>query len=460
MARLLPLLFLPLFPCLASGAVKSVAELKSAAARGGVIELAAGIFPLDEPLFLTAGTTLQGAGIGKSIITGAAGWRGNPATLPDPETNFRKFDSSAYLIRLADKADGITISSLTLTGPGLHGAIYGWGNARLDLHDLRFEDFQYCGFRSYQTSHAKIHDCTFVNAGRRWERGKSGTKGGITGGGIFAIWIVDSEIANNRFVENRTAPGETYYGIKGRQGKRLHIHHNTIGTNFSIEFPFENDEDVEIDHNVCHGTISIPKHGGGPVPKSGCTFHIHHNLLTQSYSIEFMRNGVEIDHNLFLFDPTKDGGNLISSFGKEPAAGPVSFHDNVITDPGRGVMWFEGPCARVSIRNNRILASRTATPRLDGLFGFHPGSDFKSCEFAGNVVECTGPARPLFRNDASGTLPMRGNELVNLSDTGRYENPPGGGNPGLATPLDFRCGVDGETAVSGSKAVTGGESTR
>jgi nitrous oxidase accessory protein len=40
-----------------------------------------------------------------------------------------------------------------------------------------------------------------------------------------------------------------------------------------MEFPFENDEDNEIDHNVCHGTISIPKYAGGVVPKSGRTFH-------------------------------------------------------------------------------------------------------------------------------------------------------------------------------------------
>jgi len=66
----------------------------------------------------------------------------------------------------------------------------------------------------------------------------------------------------------RILPDE-FYGIKVRQGTRCRIHHNTIETNFSMEFPFENDEDNEIDHNVCHGTISIPRYAGGAVPKSG-----------------------------------------------------------------------------------------------------------------------------------------------------------------------------------------------
>ena len=233
--------------------------------------------------------TLKGAGIGKTILTHAPEWKANPATLPDPETNKQKFDRSGYLIHLADKAASISVSDLTLTGPQLHGAIFGSGNVAPHLHDLRIEDFMYSGIRTYSMRGAKIHDCTFVEAGQRWEKGQPGLKGGIVGGGIFIIWTQDSEIWNNRFLRTKTAPHEHYYGIKGRQGKRLHIHHNTIAVNFSIEFPFENDEDIEIAHNICHGTISIPKHGGGPVPPSGRTFHIHHNWMRDSYAIEFVK---------------------------------------------------------------------------------------------------------------------------------------------------------------------------
>ncbi len=56
---------------------------------------------------------------------------------------------------------------------------------------------------------------------------------------------------------------------------------------------------VEIDRNVLLAAVSIPKYAGGPAPKSGRTFHIHHNYFRDGYSIEFVRNGVEIDRNLF-----------------------------------------------------------------------------------------------------------------------------------------------------------------
>ena len=177
--------------------------------------------------------TLKGAGIEKTIITHTAAWKPSTKTLPDPEMKTAGMDTQAYLLRLKDKAANIAISDLTLRGPQLHGAIYGWDN------------------------------------------------------------------------------------------QNCHLHHNTFKVNFSIEFPFEGDEDMEIDHNICEGTISIPKYAGGSVPLSGRTFHIHHNWMRDSYSIEFVRNGVEIDHNLFDFDVKNDGGNLISSFGSAPAKGPM-----------------------------------------------------------------------------------------------------------------------------------------
>ncbi len=338
---------------------------------------------------------------------------------------------------------------MTLTGPQLHGAIYGWENSAIHLHDLRIEKFMYAGVRSYKLSKSRIERCTFVDAGERWESGKPGLKGGITGGGIFAIWISDTEITNNRFLDTRSAPNKHYYGIKGRQGKRLKIHHNTIETDFSIEFPFENDEDVEISHNILPGTVSIPKHAGGPVPPGGRTFHIHHNYFRDSYSIEFVRNGVEISHNLFDFDLEKDQGNLISGFGGVATDGPTLFHNNLVSNPGRGVIWINEPINNLIVRNNHVIARTTATPRTEGLFGFHRDSDFSTHVYENNIMECEGEARPLFRNDESDKAIVRNNQLVNISDTQRYDNPMGGAKPGLEEPLEFSCGVDGEMKISG-----------
>jgi len=414
-----------------------------------IIELAAGTFEVSSQLILKKGTTLKGAGMEKTILTNAVSFQGNRATLPDPEQNHEKFDRTGYLIQLDENASDITISDLTLTGPKLHGAIFGWGNQKLHFHHLKIEDFMYSGFRSYDTRELKLHDCLFIDAGQRWENGKPGVKGGITGGGIFTFWLKDSEIFNNRFLDTKPEPNLHYYGIKGRQAKRVHIHHNTIETNFSIEFAFENDEDVEIDHNICHGTISIPKHGGGPVPASGKTFNIHHNYFKNGYAIEYMRNGAEIHHNLFDFDSQKDGGNLISEFGTIPAKGSTDFHNNLVNNPGRGVMWMNAPYADLTVRNNHIIARTTSTPREDGLFGFNSKSNFKSFTFNDNIIECLGTPRPLFRNDESGQIQMSNNQLTKVTDTQRYQNPKSKTRPGLEAPLIFQCGMNGELTVDG-----------
>ena len=427
--------------------VAAVAEAKS----GAVIELAEGTYRLTQPLDLKGGVTLKGAGIGKTIITHTESWQANPATLPDPETNHEKFDRTGYLLRCANDAKDITVSDLTLTGPQMHGAIFGVANKGLHFHDLRIADFMYCGIRTYAMSGAKIHDCTFEDAGQRWDNGRPGVKGGLTGGGIFAIWMGDTEIWNNRFLVTKTAPNEHYYGIKGRQARRVHIHHNTIEAGFTIELPFEGDEDVEIDHNILRAAVSIPKYAGGPVPKSGRTFHLHHNYFTDGYSIEFVRNGVEVDHNLFDFDATRDGSNLISSFGSVAAKGPCFFHNNLVSNPGRGVMWLNEPFANLEVRNNHIIARTTKTPRTEGLFGFNEKSDFTTFRFTGNIIECVGTARPLFRNDASGTAVMENNQLINVSDTTRYANKPTGAEAGLEQPLKFECGANGELTVAGWK---------
>jgi hypothetical protein len=431
--------------------VEALVTAVSGANGATEFQLGAGTFRLKQPLDLKSGTTLRGAGIGKTTITHAAEWRANPATLPDPETNHEKFDRTGYLIRCANDARNITVTAMTLTGPRMHGAIFGWANEGLDLHDLHLADFMSSGIRTFIMKKSKIHDCTFVDAGQRWENGKPGLKGGNTGGGIFAIWMSDSEIWNNRFLVTKSAPNEHYFGIKGREARRVRIHHNTIEAGFSIELPFEGDQDVEIDHNILLSAVSIPKYAGGPVPESGRTFHIHHNLFRDSYSIEFVRNGVEIDHNLFDFDVKQDGGNLISAFGDQPAPGPASFHNNLVSNPGRGVMWMNEPYGKLEVRNNHIIVRTTRTPRTEGLFGFHDKSGFAGFRFTDNIIECEGTPRPLFRNDASGGAFLENNKLVNLTDTPRYKITVTGKPQGLEKPLQFQCGVNGEITVDGWK---------
>jgi len=449
-------LFIALMGVASAQSVDSAAALVAAVrdgAEGATIEIAAGTYELEAPLEPKAGMTLKGAGMDKTIITQVPGWKPSTKTLPDPEMKTAGMDTQAYLIRLKDKAANITLSGFTLRGPQLHGAVYGWENQNANLHHLRIQDTLWTGIRTFLLKGAKIHDCEFIDAGGRWERGEPGVKGGITGGAIFSIWMADTEIFNNRFVRTQQGKADEFYGIKGRQGKRCRIHHNTIEVNFSIEFPFENDEDVEIDHNVCQGAISIPKHAGGPVPKSGRTFHLHHNWFRDSYSIEFVRNGVEISHNLFDFDPQKDHGNLISGFGNASAPGPAVFHNNLVNNPGRGVIWINEVFNNLEIRNNHIVTRTTATPRKEGLFGFNPGVDFRTVVIRDNIIECQGQERPLLRCKESCGARIENNVLTNVSDTDRYANAKAERPVGLESPLRFECGDHGEFTVDGWKAM-------
>lgn len=422
-------------------------------AEGATITIGAGTFEIDAPLEPRSGMTITGAGMDKTIITGTATWKPSTSTLPDPEMRTKGLDTNAYLLRLKDKAAKVTISGLTLRGPHVHGAVFAWEPTELHLHHVRIQDVLASGLRTFGMKQAKIVDCEFIDAGGRWERGQPGTKGGITGGGIFAIWMADCEIAHNRFLRTQPAPQDEFYGIKVRQAKRCKVHHNTIETNFSMEFPFENDEDNEIAHNICHGTISIPKHGGGPVPVSGRTFHIHHNVFYHGYSIEFVRNGVEIDHNLFDFDVAKaDGMNLISGFGNADAKGPAKFHNNLVRNPGRGVIWINEVFNHLEIRNNHIITNTTPTPRKEGLFGLNPKSDFSTITIRDNLIECIGQPRPLLRCQESYGAVIANNVLTNVADSDKLGDAKSDAKAGLEAPLTFTCGVHDELAVTDGKA--------
>jgi hypothetical protein len=439
---------------LAAEPIKTSAELVAAlkvAKEGDTIELAAGKFELDATLELKGKMTLKGAGIDKTTLTHTANWKPSTKTLPDPEMKLDGLDTDAYLIRIKRDTSGVTISDMTLFCPQLHGAIFAWFHKELHLHHVRIKDTLYSGVRTFGMQKAKIHDCEFVDAGGRWDGGKPGVKGGLTGGGIFAIWMSDCDIHDNRFTRTNELPEREFYGIKVRQGTRCHVHHNTIDTGFSMEFPFENDEDNEIDHNFCRYAISIPKYAGGVVPKSGRTFHIHHNIFKDGYSIEFVRNGVEIDHNLFDFDVKEDGGNLISGFGNVDAKGPASFHNNLVSNPGRGVIWINEVFNNLEIRNNHIITRTTKTPRKEGLFGFNPKCNFKTISIKDNLIECEGEPRPLLRCKESYDSVVENNTFTNVADADKFKNEKKDRPIGLEKPLKFDCGMKGEYSVDGWK---------
>lgn len=432
--------------------VTNAADLAEAVNNGipnSTVTVAAGTYLLSAPLKPKPGMTILGAGTGQTILKNDPVWNPPTTKLPEGGVTASAIEAGAYLFSFNTGTHGVTISDMTLTGAELHGALYGYNCDNLHLHDLVIRDFRWSGIRTFAMDGAQIHDCEFIDAGGRWSGGAPGISGGTTGGGMYLTWLNTSEIWNNRFSRTKSGSENNFYGIKGRQGRDSRIHHNTINVNFSIEFPFEGDQTMEIDHNVCKGVISIPKFAGGPVPAGGRTFHIHHNYFTTSYAVELTRNGVEINNNLFDFKTTSDGGNLCSSFGSQAAQGPVSFHNNLVKNPGRGVFWSEPIYNNLSFRNNHIVTNTTVTPRTEGLFGLNGGSDFTTITIADNIIECVGTSRPLVRNVASNGALISNNTLTNVSATANYGNPDTGATRGLLEPLLFTCGVSDEFTVDG-----------
>ena len=109
--------------------VDTTAELVNATrsdAQPLTIRVAKGTYSLTEQLKLKSGTKLIGAGEDKTVITHHKDWKASTESLPDPESRLKGMDTDAYLIRLADKAVDVEVSGLTLRGPDVHGAIFGF----------------------------------------------------------------------------------------------------------------------------------------------------------------------------------------------------------------------------------------------------------------------------------------------------------------------------------------------
>lgn len=428
--------------------VSTVDELVNAVDNGSPgdqICVAAGTFTLTAPLTPKEGVAIQGAGVGRTIVTGADSWKPNTTELPKAE------DPHAYLFQLK-KTNGVRISDMTLADPNLHGAVYADGVERLELFNLRVQRFLWSGVRTYRMKHFRVHDCVLVDAGGKFR--------GTTGGALYMHWPADSEFWNNRI--SKTDGATNFFGFKGYGGRNCRFHHNRVNVDFSLEFPHDNNQHMEVDHNAFSGTISIPKHSGGTVPSEGYTFRIHHNWLKKSYALEWPRNAVEVDHNLFDFSTADDGGNLISRFGNDSAPGPTIFHDNLIRNPGRGVLWSNGICNHFGFYNNHVIANTTATPRKDRLFGFSAANDFGTVTIRDNIIQCLGTSRPLMRNARSYQARIENNILVNVSDLESYANKSTGTIRGPVEPLKFECGADGEFLVEGwnvtpATAATGAE---
>ncbi|MEM9827061.1 MAG: hypothetical protein AAF958_10755, partial [Planctomycetota bacterium] len=324
------------------------------------------------------------------------------------------------------------------------GGVFSHDADLLDISGTRFQTFLWSGLRSFNLDDATIFDNVFVDAGGRKVRDDGSF--GVTGGAMFLTFNVDAEVSHNIF--KRADPDHpNMFGVKGRKWTNSRIHHNTIETNFSIELPFENDAGVEIDHNDLRGVVSVPKFAGGPALESGESFRIHHNTFSKSYSIEGARNGILIEKNVFEFDARDDGGNLMVDFGRVYVPGPLTFRENLVINPGRGIYSGGGVHDRITFENNHIAASQTITPRDGAMFAFRTGdnegnqTDFETIRIVDNRIEIRDLERPLVNTDAAGQAVIENNSLSGISDLQRYANPVADRSTGLSEPLRFVVGA-------------------
>jgi len=398
--------------------------------NGDMIVVKAGVYELPTPLIPKSGMSIVGTGDRQTIITAASSWQPSIESLPAKE------NPAAYLFNLSKVSD-ISISNLKLTAGNLHGAIYAKNTAGIELKNLLIQDFLWSSIRTFRMDNFRVHDNVFIDAGgkQRW-----------VGGALNMDWTKNSEFWNNKIFSSKTNQRK-FYGFKGRGATNLHFHHNDVQVNFSLEFPFENDRAIEIDHNNFVGVISIPKYAGGLVLEKELAYHIHHNWLKRSYALEWARNAVEIDHNLFDFNVVDGGGNLISNHGDKAAPGFTLFHDNLIKNPGLGIFWTKGIYNQFRFYNNHVKANNLSMNQ--GLFEFHPQTNFPTIEIRDNIIENTANnPRPLMRNQESYAAIIENNRLKNISDTSAYDNLQKQGVQGLLEPLYFQVGVDGEYTVN------------
>ena len=278
--------------------IDNVADLVVAAENGRPgtkIVIAAGNYKLTKPLELRSGATLIGAGVDKTVITHTAAWKPSTASLPKGEMRPEEADPGAYLIRLQDKAQDITIANLTLLGPQMHGAIFGIRNEHVHLHHLQIENVLYSGIRCYFMRDARIHDCDFIGAGGKWKRG----------GNPRSRWRNfrwgDLRDLDGRYQKLPTIASATVAltadpaRLEGTMGSKDAAENTSTSTTTRSEsisrssFRFEGRS----------GNRDRPQHparcGFDSEVWRGCrcsrtgqrSFHIHHNYFTTSYAIEF-----------------------------------------------------------------------------------------------------------------------------------------------------------------------------
>ena len=309
------------------------------------IQLSAGKFVATKTARPKSGVTIAGmghSGENATQIIASNNWR--LSAVPEDGNSIA---TDEYLVAFRGE-QGITIRDLALASEPKHritGAIYASGSENITLHDLTVKDFRWAGLDLERSEGLKIYNNRIENASTDKFRFQNGL--------IRTRFIKNSEIHHNVIVS--TVGGG--YGYKGGGHENVRIHHNSFNLErgFAIESAHENEFGVEIAYNSANQTISIPKGGQGENPNNkgyDYSFWIHHNFLTNSYTIEGPRNYLRLSDNYIRIEDK--GGNVYTQHGGNND-GPVWIQNNVIENVDRGLVWVgQGVAKNIYVYNNTV----------------------------------------------------------------------------------------------------------
>ena len=307
-----------------------------------IIQLEAGTFTAVKAAKPKSGVTVAGRGRTTRIVA-AADWKlGDVTAIPKPADEF---------LIVLEKPKEVTIQDLAMESDPQHrisGAVRCAGGNGVVLRNLELREFRWAALYVEHSSQIEIDRCDIENG--------STDKDKFHSGAIRTKWFKNSTIHHCRIIN--TVGSE--YGYKAGGHERVRIHHNyfELRGEFALESAHENEYGLEIDHNSINRCISVPKSNQGDDPnkrKFEYSVRIHHNLLTDSYTVEGPRNHLQFDHNYIRIEKT--GGRCYSHHGGINQ-GPITIHHNIVENVDRAFVWKNnGTSDNVHVWNNTVYAA-------------------------------------------------------------------------------------------------------
>jgi hypothetical protein len=306
---------------------------------GGVIRLAAGVYPESEPCLVPPGVSVHGAGMGRTVVR----WSATADMEAAPALN----GPHLFALQVYD-TDGASFKDFTLDGrlytptgadekpkgPRAHGGLLIHNARKVGVGNVEFLGFNNAGLWMTDAEDCHVHHCRFSDCGHPHAEGCTGALrvGDLTDctihDNVIREWRGAYGIKSARFSREPGWPKPAPGGEFRAQMRRVLVFRNDIKVrqqggwgqgqpNMCLEYWNVRPVACEIFENRFNECVSLT--GEGDDPK---TIRVHHNRFVlepgYSYAIEASTHNLEIDHNYFAngfypiacFGPRRDGLNI------------------------------------------------------------------------------------------------------------------------------------------------------